>query len=434
MVVMRGGVLLMLVAGCGRFGFDADDGSPDPDASPTTARLTIEHNGGDGVVVGPAGFTCNTGTCTLDVDPGTTVNLRGLAAAGAWFAGWTGPCGGNFDCELVVTADVSVIADFTATPNRVFVTSTDTDGAFGGLAGGDAICATRAAAAGLTGTFIAYLSDSTTAAPSRIAASRGWVRTDGAPVADSPGQLLGGSLIFPPRLDELGNDLEDAQVYTGTDFGDATVDLCGDWTIGDGSSSGSINEVKFGADMPGARQRACSFRARLLCVEIGRVVPVETRADTGRQAFVTANKWTPGGGRASADAHCASEATLGGLTGNFLAAIATSTETIKSRFDPTAVYRRVDGVRLLRGPGLFTASWMDVPPQLDQFGAILSNDLWTGTNRFDTLPAAADTCNDWTVGTAALDGLMHYSTNSDLRSAFKTDPCDSPIPLLCLEN
>ena len=123
-----------------------------------------------------------------------------------------------------------------------------------------------------------------------------------------------------------------------------------------------------------------------------------------------------------------------GLPGTFLAAVATTTETIASRFPADAIYRRTDGVRLLRGAGLWSAEWYDVPPQIDQFGDLVSNDYWTGTNRFDALPQAADTCNDWTSNSDVLGGYMHWTTNSDLRSAWKTDPCTTVVALLCLEN
>lgn len=54
---------------------------------------------------------------------------------------------------------------------RVFTTSTVHTGGFGGLAAADSICQTRANAANLTGTYKAWLSDSTTTVASRRSAS-----------------------------------------------------------------------------------------------------------------------------------------------------------------------------------------------------------------------------------------------------------------------
>jgi len=429
--------ILVVLSGCGRLGFDSAGGAPpDPDA-PNVTTITIQHNGGDGTVVGPNGFTCTGQTCTLDVAPGTVVSFRGLAATDSWFAGWTGPCGGNFDCEFQADTSVTILADFSPTPNRVFVTSTTTDGAFGGLAGGDAICAARAAAAGLNGTFIAYLSDSTTNAANRVnAGSRGWVRTDGAPFADAPTVFAtGNNLVFPVRLDEYGNDLGDVRVYTGTNFGSTTANLCLDWTSNAGVDTGTVSEPKYGFDSAGGYGGACSSQAHLLCAEIGRVVQIKLRPDTGRVAFMTKTNWIPGGGRASADALCTSEAAAAGLTGTFLAAIATTTESIASRFPIGEVYRRVDGVRLLRSPGMLAADWLDVPPQLDQLGDVVRSDFWSGASRLSAASASpADNCNDWMDGTGTINGIMHWTTNTDLRSPAKADPCDNAIPVLCLEH
>lgn len=89
--------------------------------------------------------------------------------------------------------------------NRAFVTSTThVLGALGGLAGADAICNQRAAAAGLDGTYVAWLSSSTASAASRLANASGWVRTDGKPFAKSRGDLLAGRLLYPLELDETG--------------------------------------------------------------------------------------------------------------------------------------------------------------------------------------------------------------------------------------
>src|SRR5258706_13979181 len=116
---------LALLGAC-RMGFDDVAATSSPDASggdaSTTARITVQRNGpGLGTVVGPNGFSCASASCTFEVDKGTTVTLRGLAATNAWFEGWTNLCGGNFECAFDAQNDATIIADFTATPNRVFI-------------------------------------------------------------------------------------------------------------------------------------------------------------------------------------------------------------------------------------------------------------------------------------------------------------------------
>jgi len=122
-----------------------------------------------------------------------------------------------------------------------------------------------------------------------------------------------------------------------------------------------------------------------------------------------------------------------GLNGTFLAAMATTTESIESRFTPGQVYRRLDGVRLLRGPGIFSTDYLDVPPDLDSLVGQVSNDYWTGILRWNVPATATQNCSDWSDGSATADGEMHHTANTDLRSSAKREPCSTPLPVLCLE-
>jgi hypothetical protein len=118
----------------------------------------------------------------------------------------------------------------------VKVTSAGYNGAFGGLADADAICATHAANAGHSGTFVAYLSTSTDNAIKRIQDARGWVRTDGLPVADLPSDITNGRLFYPIRLDENKADVGAALVWTGSGTTGVHDVSCNDWTINSGPS------------------------------------------------------------------------------------------------------------------------------------------------------------------------------------------------------
>jgi hypothetical protein len=62
----------------------------------------------------PAGISCGT-DCTGAYAAGSTVDLTASAAAGSVFAGWSGACSGSHPaCSLVMAADRSVTARFTA--------------------------------------------------------------------------------------------------------------------------------------------------------------------------------------------------------------------------------------------------------------------------------------------------------------------------------
>src|SRR5262245_51674613 len=100
------------LAGCGRMGF-GDDGGDDVVVGP---RLTIRFAGtGGGTIVGDGGIQCSA-TCTVDVTAGSTITLRGAAATESWFAGWAGPCGGNFTCPVSIpdgsTDELTIDAEF----------------------------------------------------------------------------------------------------------------------------------------------------------------------------------------------------------------------------------------------------------------------------------------------------------------------------------
>jgi hypothetical protein len=426
-----------MAAGC-RLGFDdlPDDDAGDDIAGIPRLTVTVTGPAGYGMVVGPNGLSCAAGdTCVVDVDAGTTVTLRGLAATDRWFAGWSGPCGGNFDCELRIDTDVTIDAELTDRPNRVFVTSTAVDGAFGGVGAADTLCATSATNAGLGGTWVAYISAAGVRdAADLLVGSRGWVRLDGAPVADSPGQLADGPLAFVPRLDEYGDDVGSAEIYTGTRAGAAVAGHCNGWTSNLDTDDGAIVGADWGSSFAfDNRNEECNVPHALLCVEVGRNVPIAIKPDTGRIAFVSTAPWVPGGGRAAADALCAGEATTAGLPGTYLAAIATSTETIASRFTPGMPWRRVDGVRLTRDATLFVRDYLDVAPELDRVGQVVMADFWTGAPSFDQVAESNGNCNDWTVGDLSAMGDMHFTTSTWMGSPAKREPCDWAVPLLCLQ-
>lgn len=430
--LVLGSCLLAAIGGC-RFGFDSQ-----PDDVPDGTMLTIRISGpGAGVITGTDGIMCEstTGTCAIDVTGLSSVTLRGIAATGSWFSGWTGPCGGNFECTIPITGDLTVDAELLPTPNRVFVTSAEYRGDFGGIAAADAECELAATSANLEGTFIAYLGSSTENPIDRLAGSRGWIRTDGAPVADLPFSFASGPLIFPNRLDEHGTDMKSVPVFTGARSGAGGGNNCTDWTTIDPainadasrSSWGSLLALSYSTD-------PCDGYHHLMCVEVGRNVPVGSKPDAGRLAFVTTNSWTPGAGRDDADALCASEATSAAFPGTYLAALATSTESIADRFDVAgAPWIRTDGVRLAHAGSIFATDFLDVAPERAVGGGVMADDFWSGTRRWNEVPQSTDTCLDWSIGDDTQTGQMGYTSTTDVTDSAKFDDCNSAVKLLCLQ-
>jgi hypothetical protein len=155
---------------------------------------------------------------------------------------------------------------------RVFATSTLQNGCndIAGLAGGDAKCAALAAAAGLSGTFKAWLSDSATSAAARLThSSAPYSLVDGTQIAANWNDLTDGVLDHAIDEDELGTQVTNAEatVYTGTTSnGASAVDNCGGWLDcrSLGLNGGAILTDHSWTD---AEINICYSLARLYCFE-----------------------------------------------------------------------------------------------------------------------------------------------------------------------
>lgn len=106
-----------------------------------------------------------------------------------------------------------------ATGPRVFVSSTTmTAGAINGLAGGDALCKSLATAAGITGSWAAWLSvhDNGPHAIDRVTGAGPWRLVSGELVATSKTTLASGTLLHAIDHDEKGVAVAPGRVWTGT--------------------------------------------------------------------------------------------------------------------------------------------------------------------------------------------------------------------------
>ena len=155
-------------------------------------------------------------------------------------------------------ANVTSVAVSCIVHNLVFFTSTTHDGNLGAppsaaFAAADGICNARAQAAGLPGSYVAWLSTSTANAKDRLGTSRGWVRTDGLPFVDTVADLVAGKVLYPPRANESGSvATTQIVVLTGTQGnGTAQAGLtCADWD----SNAGGM-EVELGFSDAGGLDR-----------------------------------------------------------------------------------------------------------------------------------------------------------------------------------
>lgn len=140
--------------------------------------------------------------------------------------------------EASATKDNEGKWTFVCDTKTVFISSTESTGNLGGTFGADTQCNALASAAGLKGTFKAWLSDSQDSALSRFNwnPENVYRRTDGTIIANSPDDLLDGSIDVEIDRDENGVLIQNTfstGVWTGT-LSDGTWDIptlrCDDWS------------------------------------------------------------------------------------------------------------------------------------------------------------------------------------------------------------
>jgi hypothetical protein len=323
----------------------------------------------------------------------------------------------------------------------VFVTSTMHNGNFGTLANADAFCAARATAAGLPGTYVAWLSTSTVDAVTRLGNARGFVRTDGAPFADTLSDIVSNEIWNALHFDENGQDVGSDVAWTGTRRdGTATAETCNDWTSTDGSGRVGFTQGGPAVWTEPPSSLDCTTSQRVYCFGIDLSdTEVFPQATSGKIAFITNGTLTPsaGPGLAGADAMCASEAADASLPGTYKALLATPTATAISRFTVAASYVRPDGTLIADGAtlaaggtlasgvwqrpnGHYLVSFADVP--------------WTGADTPSTVGTVASTCDGFTSGTGS--GFFGRATLADptwWRDADTTSLCTQAHHIYCLQ-
>ena len=417
-----------------------------------TYQLSVSVVGVGNVTTTPSGISCSTGTCTARFASGAAVALAATPGSQQTLSGWGGACSGTSSCGVTMTADTSVTATFSSyNPNLVFVTTAPgNNGNMGGLAGADARCAKDALNAGLTGSFVAYLSTSTTSAVSRLGTRRAWVRPkDGLPVFDKPADVEAGNAYYPPRLDATGFDTTNSTestypVATGTDSSTGAADgtnTCADWTSTSGNYRGGAADASGGPWSTWNLHPCSTFGTKIYCFEVDATVALSVTKLTGRGAFVTAGSWAGAdvGGRSGADAKCAAEATAAGLTGTYLAALATSTAGMGARFDLTlAQWLRPDGIPIAAYSSQFFNGAHVSAFNVTAAGAHLGNVMaWTGTYGGATQTGSLSiTCQDWTSSASSNQGMAgdaFLSSDYWVNPGDNTQACNLLAHLYCMQ-
>jgi len=414
-------------------------------AAPGEVLLSVSKLGdGTGTVTfDPLGATCGA-TCAVSVPPGTTITLQARTTNGSdsYFQGFVGAgcSGAKRDCTIVVNADTHVDGTFAPIDfNLVFVTSTAVAADLLSTFPYDVACNDVASAAGLNDTdlngasFVAWLSDTSVTAATRLGGARGFVRLDGKPVADTVAALLAGGIMNPILIDETGSVVTGA-AWTGTAPGGASVSgaTCSDWASNAGP--GRVGIVTHGPDTwTSFSDGNCALTNRLYCFMKTESAALPTTPVAGKLAFLTNAPFVPGSG--DPDARCEADKPAG--AGPVVALLARTTGAAATHLSANAVYVRPDGQIIGTGQQLIDAApgtavlesgiWQ--AGDGNYFGAV----VWTGATNLTAVPLASDTCDDWSVTT----GSGRVGAASQTRSGYWSNglqTCDSGfLRLYCVE-
>lgn len=332
--------------------------------------------------------------------------------------------GGTIMSQNVI--NVTVQCKPLSTPHVAFITSSFGNGNLStwadaggltGLAAGDAICQTHATRAGLTGTFVTWLSDSNDDAYCRAHNLTGkksancgqvtlptnagpWLRTDGYPFAPTIDLFTQYVMYTPIKFDESGAIPAQQYFYMSTDGAgelDTSYSDCSGWTVNN-LTVGLGSPYGTGAGWHYGSISLCSLLHHLACFQTGTGSPLPTFAIPGKKVFITSTPTTGNlGGLAGADATCQAEANAQMLGGTYKAWLSTSTVNAIDRLISDGPWVRVDGVKVADNKTDLTDGEIFTTISVDAAGNYLSGDaVWTGTD--STGIKMADTCGDWSLG------------------------------------
>jgi hypothetical protein len=365
---------------------------------------TTAYAGGAGTVSSsPSGINISgVSRASASFDYGSTVTLT--ASPSSSLLRWGGSCTGTSNtCTLTLSANTAATILYSGA-NYMFVTSTAL-AVNPTRAQATAECVARAAAAGLPGTYVAWLPDNTTTAEAGLGSARGWIRPDGLPFADSLTALNNGQVFYPPVLDENKQSVGAAYVLTGTKADGSTGMNC--WSdssknaVVGRASQGSVGWTESGVTL-------CS-NFHVYCFGVDLANPVSITAASGRKAFVS-KAYFQLNGIGAADGICASEASAASLSGSFKALLATTSGTALSRFDDTAgsPWVRTDGIPLVNQVGDI-ASWnfasaLTTHADGTYLQASDSHFTWIGAHGLTATATSATTCSDWSVNNSTTTG------------------------------
>ena len=391
----------------------------------------------------------------------------------------------NLD-ELRVEKNPADLSDLPI-PHRMFITSIDGqgdlsqwEGAGGhiGLLAGDAICASLAQNAGLSGEYRAWLSDEQNDAYCRVAGGSGkkgsntcnlnpeetkaYISTGGKAVAESLDQLVEkGQMFHTIQFDEMGRDRinQDLYAWTGTNKkGEFLPEYgnCAGWTSTDPSIEGG-----FGKGETVTKQWTDSFKAScggtssagLYCFQVSpadNVLPTY-KVRSAKKVFLSSVKgtgdlstWPEANGQSgelAGDAICQTLASNAGYANanKYVAWLSGTSVSAIDRLVGEGPWARLDGVLVAKNRAdLLDGSLLTGIAQTEG-GEYTGRLVWTGTQTSGSCPgcASALSCENWSSASSSIKAKHGLSSStyhawSDVEEGWDT-LCDNEGYLYCFE-
>lgn len=320
---------------------------------------------------------------------------------------------------------------------RLFVTSARIVGAFGPLSAADDFCTTAALSANKGGTWKAWLSTASTAAPSRIANVGPWVQefADGGTLLTFNNRAnLQTTPLAALSVDEQGRTYTGARSFwTGTAPGGVIDATCYSWTSTAYAATYGVTGTTSDAWTDSSIAN-CDGVLSLLCLEQSHL-PLQAASVAERRMFVTSTRIAGNfGSLAAADSFCTTAAQAANRTGTWKAFVSASGVPAPSRMTNVGpwVQQFADGGTTYTFRNRFNLMTTPIAPiTVDEQGRTFSTAVgyWTGTGSGGLVDA---TCYSWTsTAYAATYGVTGSLTTTWTNSSIAN--CDSTARLLCLE-
>jgi hypothetical protein len=303
----------------------------------------------------------------------------------------------------------------------------------------DTSCQQAADAAGLTGHYMAWISDSNSLAKDRLR-GRGFIRMDGQPFADLPSDLTTTFRIFNAvRFDEYGREIA-TDVKTGTHADGSLGRTCNNWAGGDAATYGTT--VAGPGGFTNQYDIVCpdaTGTIRTYCFQTDWVTSAEPPAPTAgaRTVWLSAPTFDASTGIAGANALCAAAMPAGVTTAH---ALVQTTGPATLPVNSSDILMRPDGVvvgtgsQFLAGTGLLESGiWQNAAGAYQPGGTY--DTVFTGSDTPGALGTPATTCMNWSTQTGTARIGMFGSTDTSYWHAWWGDGgCGSLIRVYCISN